>query len=59
MTKLQKPDFPMNQRLTDEITSLLAKAQIVQNLARQKFIGLFVLGVIKSRNRGGPCRTIL
>ena len=50
MTKLQKPDFPMNQRLTDEITSVLSKAQIIDNLARQKFIGLFVVGVIKSRN---------
>jgi hypothetical protein len=40
----------MNQRLSDEITSVLSKAQIVQNLARQKFMSLFVLGVIKSRN---------
>ncbi len=50
VTKLQKPDFPMNQRLADEITSVLAKAQIVKNLARQKFSGRFVVGLIKSRN---------
>jgi len=39
----------MNQRLTDEITSVLSKAQVVTNLARKKFLGLFVLGLIKSR----------
>ncbi len=49
----------MNQRLSDEITSVVSKAQIVKNLARKKFLGAFVLGLIKSRKRGGPCHTIL
>lgn len=49
----------MNQRLTDEITSVLSKAQIVKNLARKKFFGLFILGLIKSRKRGRPCGAIL
>lgn len=40
----------MNQRLESEITSVLSKIPIVKNLSRKKFIGLFVLGVIKSRN---------
>ena len=40
----------MNQRLSDEITRVLSKAKIVDNLARKKFIGLFILGLIKSRN---------
>jgi hypothetical protein len=48
-TKLQKNTLPMNQRLTDEITSVLSKAQIVKNLARKKFFGLFIFGLIKSR----------
>lgn len=39
----------MNQRLTDEITSVLSKAQIVKNLARKKFLRFFILGLIKSR----------
>ena len=44
----------MNQRLESEITSVLSKIPLVKNLSRRKFIGLFVLGLIKSRNRGGP-----
>lgn len=40
----------MNQRLINEITSLLTKAQIVKNLARKKFFGQFILSLIKSRN---------
>jgi hypothetical protein len=39
----------MNQRLTNEITSVLSKAQIVENLARKKFLGAFILGLIKSK----------
>jgi len=39
----------MNQRLSNEITSVLSKAQIVKNLARKKFFGLFIFGLIKSR----------
>lgn len=39
----------MNQRLTDEITSVLSKVQIVKNLARKKFFSAFVLGLVKSR----------
>lgn len=40
----------MNQRLESEISSVLSKIPIVKNLSRKKFIGLFVLGLIKSRN---------
>lgn len=40
----------MNPRLESEITSVLSKIPIVKNLSRKKFIGLFVLGIIKSRN---------
>jgi hypothetical protein len=40
----------MNQKLTDEITSVLSKVPIVENLSRKKFISLFILGLIKSRN---------
>ena len=40
----------MNQRLESEITSVLLKAPIVKNLSRKKFIGLYILGLIKSRN---------
>ena len=39
----------MNDRLTDEITSVLSKAQVVKNLARKKFLGAFIIGLIKSR----------
>jgi hypothetical protein len=40
----------MNQRLIDEITSVLSKVQIVGNLARKKFFVSFVIGLVKSRN---------
>jgi hypothetical protein len=40
----------MNSRLESEITGVLSKIPIVRNLSRKKFIGLFVLGLIKSRN---------
>lgn len=40
----------MNLRLASEITGVLSKIPIVRNLSRKKFIGLFVLGLIKSRN---------
>jgi len=40
----------MKQSLVDQVSKLLAKVPIVENLARRKFICLFVLGLIKSRN---------
>lgn len=40
----------MNPRLESEITSVLSKIPIVKNLSRKKFIGLFILALIKSRN---------
>jgi hypothetical protein len=40
----------MKQYFTAEIKAIFAKAQIVQNLARQKFILRFVLALIRSRN---------
>lgn len=40
----------MKQSLVAKITSLLSNVPIVKNLARKKFIGLFVVGLIKSRN---------
>jgi hypothetical protein len=50
VTRPQNRPLPMNQRLESEITSVLSKVPIVKNLARKKFVGLFVLGLIKSRN---------
>ena len=40
----------MKQSLEAKITSLLSNIPIVKNLARKKFIGKFVVGLIKSRN---------
>lgn len=40
----------MKQSLVEQVSKVLAKVPIVQNLARRKFICLFVLGLIKSRN---------
>jgi hypothetical protein len=40
----------MNSKLESEVTSVLSKISIVKNLSRKKFISLFILGVIKSRN---------
>lgn len=40
----------MKQSLVEQVSKVLAKLPIVQNLARRKFICLFVLGLIKSRN---------
>ena len=39
----------MNDRLTDEITSVLSKAQVVKNLALKNFLGACIIGLIKSR----------
>lgn len=50
VTKLQNANFPMKPKLLDEITSVLSKVPIVENLSRKKFISMFVLGLIKSRN---------
>jgi len=49
----------MKQSLIDEITNVLHKVPIVENLARKKFVSQYVVALVKSRNRGGPCRTIL
>jgi hypothetical protein len=40
----------MKQSLVEQVSKVLAKVPIVENLARRKFICLFVLGLIKSRN---------
>lgn len=40
----------MKTSLMAEVTKILSKAPIVQNLARKKFIAQFTIGVIKSRN---------
>jgi hypothetical protein len=40
----------MKQRLVEQVSKVLAKVPIVENLARRKFICLFILGLIKSRN---------
>jgi hypothetical protein len=40
----------MKQSLVEQVSKVLAKVPIVKNLARRKFICLFVLGLIKSRN---------
>jgi hypothetical protein len=50
VTKLQNRILPMKQSLINEISIELGKVPIVKNLARKKFIGQFILGLIKSRN---------
>jgi hypothetical protein len=40
----------MKQSLSAEVTEIMSKVPIVKNLARKKFIGKFVVGLIKSRN---------
>jgi hypothetical protein len=46
----QQTDFPeMKTSLSDKIREFFIKVKIVQNLARQKFVFSFLLGLIKSR----------
>ena len=40
----------MKQDFVEQISKSLSKVPIVGNLARKKFISLFILGLIKSRN---------
>lgn len=40
----------MKQGFVEQISNSLVKVPIVENLARQKFIHLFILGLIKSKN---------
>jgi hypothetical protein len=40
----------MKQHFIEQISKSLVKFPIVENLARKKFISLFILGLIKSRN---------
>ena len=40
----------MKQRLIAKITTLLQHAPVVRNLARQKFVAQFIIGLLKSRN---------
>ena len=40
----------MKQRFVDEISKSLVEVPIVENLARKKFISLFIVGLTKSRN---------
>lgn len=40
----------MKQRLSAKITTILQRAPVVRNLARQKFVGQFVIALLKSRN---------
>jgi hypothetical protein len=47
---LQNYLLPMKQSLVEQVSKVLAKVPIVENLARRKFICLFVIGLIKSRN---------
>lgn len=46
----KQTDFPMKQYCCAEITSILENVPIVMNLARKKFIVLFVLAMIKTRS---------
>ena len=39
----------MKTRFSDKIREVFAKVKIVKNLARQKFVFSFLLGLIKSR----------
>lgn len=40
----------MKQRLSAKITTILQRAPVVRNLARQKFVSQFILALLKSRN---------
>ena len=40
----------MKQCFSAKITTLLQHLPVVRNLARQKFVGQFVIGLLKSRN---------
>jgi hypothetical protein len=40
----------MKQNFIERISKSLVKVPIIGNLARKKFISLFILGLIKSRN---------
>lgn len=40
----------MKQRLSAKITALLQQVPVVRNLARQRFVGQFIIGLLKSRN---------
>lgn len=40
----------MKQYFTDKVTEILHKVSIVDNLARKKFISMFIIALIKSRN---------
>ncbi|RYE90790.1 MAG: IS4 family transposase [Cytophagaceae bacterium] len=44
------PFCPVKQRLSAKITTLLQRAPVVRNLARQKFVGQFLIALRKSRN---------
>ncbi len=40
----------MKQSLIDEITNVLQKVPIVENLARKKFVSQYIIALVKSRN---------
>ena len=40
----------MKQHFVAKITTLLQQATFVSHLSRQKFVGQFIIGLIKSRN---------
>ena len=44
----QISSFPVKQSLIDEITNVLQKVPIVENLARKKFISQYVIALVKA-----------
>ena len=46
----KNPFRPVKQYFATQITTLLQQAPFVRHLSRQKFVGPFILGLIKSRN---------
>ena len=46
----KNPFRPVKQHFAAKITTLLQQAPFVRHLSRQKFVGPFILGLIKSRN---------
>ena len=46
----KNPFCPVKQHFAAKITTLLQQAPFVGHLSRQKFVGQFILGLIKSRN---------
>jgi|GEM_PF-6188690 hypothetical protein len=48
----------MKEIINAQVINILNIVPLAENLARKKFIPAFLLGLLDSRKRGGPSRTI-